>query len=118
LGLGKVLSGSINEKLNHANSRPDSFGADFFYWIGNPLSIRHPPVHFETTAQVHFIEDAGGFSIPKIDLDTAVDVQGLDEVELVRVAESAKKNCLVSKLFQGAEISFQAHLLSALRKRG
>jgi lipoyl-dependent peroxiredoxin len=45
-------------------------------------------------------------------LETSVDAAGIDESELTRIAQTAKDNCPVSKLFKGAEITLQAHLLS------
>jgi lipoyl-dependent peroxiredoxin len=45
-------------------------------------------------------------------LETHVDAPGIEEIEFSRVAQTAKENCPVSKLFQGAQISLQTHLLS------
>jgi osmotically inducible protein OsmC len=70
----------------------------------------HPPVRVETTARVHLEKTKDGFAIPRIDLTTDVDAPGLDEAEFRRQAEDAKKNCPVSKVLAGAEITLQAAL--------
>lgn len=72
----------------------------------------HPPVRIETTARVHLGKQGEGYAIPKIELETAVDVPGLDDETFQRVADSAKKNCPVSKVLAAAEITLEARLLS------
>jgi osmotically inducible protein OsmC len=72
----------------------------------------HPPSHIETVAQVHFVKGRDGFSISKIELETTVDASGIEEADFLKVANLAKDNCPVSRLFQGAEITLNAHLLS------
>jgi lipoyl-dependent peroxiredoxin len=72
----------------------------------------HPPTHIETSARVQLIKKGDEFAIPKVELETAVDAAGINESELTRIANTAKENCPVSKLFKGAEITLQAHLLS------
>jgi len=73
----------------------------------------HPPTRIETTARVHLEKNAGGFAIPKIELETEADVPGVDEDTFQRLAEEAKRNCPVSKVLSAAEITLDAKLLSA-----
>lgn len=68
------------------------------------------PKQVKTTAKVHLEKDKEGFSIRKIELETTVDVPGLDDAAFQKYAEDAKTNCPVSKLFQGASISLTAKL--------
>jgi osmotically inducible protein OsmC len=72
----------------------------------------HEPKEVRTTAKVHLEKTAGGFAIPRIELDTVADVPGIEDAAFQRAAEDAKKNCPVSKLFTGAEISLKAKLAS------
>jgi lipoyl-dependent peroxiredoxin len=72
----------------------------------------HTPTRIETTARVHFGKQGDSFSIPKIELHTAVDVPDLDDEAFQRLAQSAKNNCPVSKLLAAAEITLDARLLS------
>jgi osmotically inducible protein OsmC len=72
----------------------------------------HEPKEVRTTAKVHLEKTAGGFAIPRIELDSVADVPGIDDAAFQRAAEDAKKNCPVSKLFTGAEISLKAKLAS------
>lgn len=71
----------------------------------------HEPKEVRTTAKVHLEKAAAGFSIPRIELDTVADVPGIDDAAFQKQAEEAKKNCPVSKLFTGAEISLRAKLV-------
>jgi lipoyl-dependent peroxiredoxin len=69
----------------------------------------HAPVRIETTAQVHLEKRAEGFTIPRIELQTEVEVPDIDEETFQRLAEDAKQNCPVSKLLSGADIALSAH---------
>jgi len=69
------------------------------------------PKRVHTTAKVHLEKGAEGFSIPKIDLQTEADVPGISEEVFRQQAETAKKNCPVSKLLKGAEITLNARLV-------
>jgi osmotically inducible protein OsmC len=73
----------------------------------------HPPRRVHTVAKVHLEQSGGGFSIPRIDLETEADVPGIDEAAFRQQAESAKKNCPVSKVLAGATINLTARLVSA-----
>src|SRR5882672_2676907 len=57
----------------------------------------HPPKRVHTTAKVYLEQAGGTFSIPLIDLETEADVPGIDDTVFQQHAESAKKNCPVSK---------------------
>ncbi|HEX4147463.1 MAG TPA: OsmC family protein [Pirellulales bacterium] len=74
-------------------------------------SAGHPPKRVHTTAKVHLEKTEGGFSIPRIDLVTEAEVPGIDEAKFREQAETAKKNCPISKLLAAAEISLQAKLV-------
>lgn len=64
----------------------------------------HKPSRIDSRAKVHLEKSGEGFQIPKVELFVTGQVPGLDEAEFRRLAESAKQNCPVSKLFQGAQI--------------
>ena len=68
------------------------------------------PKRVHTTAKVHLEKGAEGFGIPRIDLVTEGDVPGIDEAKFKELAETAKKNCPVSKLLKAAEITLDARL--------
>jgi osmotically inducible protein OsmC len=69
------------------------------------------PKSVRTTAKVHLIKKEGGFVIPTIDLDTEAEVPGIDPTKFQELAESAKKNCPVSKALAGVEIKLTAKLV-------
>jgi len=70
-----------------------------------------PPKRVQTTAKVHLEKRPDGFAIPRIDLETEAQVPNIDPRAFEQQAESAKKNCPVSKLLAAAEITLQAKLL-------
>jgi lipoyl-dependent peroxiredoxin len=76
----------------------------------------HPPTRVATTAVVHLEKADDGFHIPRIELETEADVPGIDERQFHTVAEEAKRNCPISRLYQGAKISLTANLLSGQRR--
>lgn len=69
-----------------------------------------PPRSVHTTAKVHLEKSGDGFSIPRIELVTEADVPNIDEVKFREQAETAKRNCPVSKLL-AAEITLDAILV-------
>lgn len=71
----------------------------------------HPADRVHTTAKVHLEKAGEGFAIPRIDLVTEANVPGIDTGEFQRQAEEAKKNCPVSKLLAGADITLDARLV-------
>jgi osmotically inducible protein OsmC len=69
------------------------------------------PKRVHTVAKVHLEKTADGFGIPRIDLETDAEVPGISEDVFKQQAETAKKNCPVSKLLKGAEITLNAKLV-------
>jgi len=69
------------------------------------------PTRVRTTATVHLEKGADGFSISKIELDTEGQVPGIDEAKFKEHAETAKKNCPVSKALAGPQITLKAKLV-------
>ncbi|MCU1262009.1 MAG: osmC [Bryobacterales bacterium] len=65
-----------------------------------------------TKAGVHLEKSGDAWGIPKIDLETEGEVPGIDQAKFQEYAETAKKNCPVSKLYTGAEITLKATLVS------
>jgi lipoyl-dependent peroxiredoxin len=72
----------------------------------------HTPTRVHTVAKVHLEKGEGGFSIPKIDLQTVAEVPGIDDAKFQEVAKQAKEGCPISKLLAAAEISLDAKLSS------
>ena len=72
----------------------------------------HQPKEVRTTAKVHLEKGEGGFSIPRIELQSVAEVPGIDEATFQKQAEEAKKNCPVSNVLAGAQISLDAKLKS------
>ena len=69
----------------------------------------HPPTSIETTAVVHLDKVGEGFSITGIDLTTRGKVPGMSAEEFQRLAEDARKNCIVSRALS-VPIRLQASL--------
>ena len=63
-----------------------------------------------TNAVLSLEQQAGGFSIPRIELQLTATVPGIAEEEFQTLAKTAKENCPVSKVLN-AEISLDAQLL-------
>ena len=76
-------------------------------------SAGHPPKRVHTTAKVHLEKTEAGFSIPRIELVTEAEVPGIDAAKFQEQAETAKKNCPISKLLAAAQISLQAKLVKS-----
>jgi osmotically inducible protein OsmC len=72
----------------------------------------HTPRRVETTAKVHLEKAPDGFVISRIELETQADIPGIDERAFQEQAETAKKNCPVSRVLSGAQISLTARLVS------
>ncbi|WP_346797299.1 OsmC family protein [Halomonas sp. Bachu 37] len=64
----------------------------------------------DTKASVNISQSADGFDISKIHLDVKASVSGADEAAFKKAAETAKKNCPVSKVLN-AEITMDAELI-------
>ena len=69
-----------------------------------------PPKKIETKAKVELRKEEAGFRIAKIHLSTTATIPGIDNAKFLEIAETAKKNCPVSKVLSGAEISLDAKL--------
>jgi osmotically inducible protein OsmC len=67
----------------------------------------HTPTRVQTKATAYL----EGGAITKVALESEAQVPGLDEAKFQAIAEGAKQNCPVSKLFKGAEIVLTAKLL-------
>jgi osmotically inducible protein OsmC len=64
-----------------------------------------------TTARVHFEEHDGGWSIQRIDLDTEASISEMAAAAFEDQAQSAKKNCPISRALSGVDIRLRAKLL-------
>ena len=71
----------------------------------------HPPKRVSTTAKVHLEKGPEGFRIQLIELETEAEVPGIDGVKFHELAEGAKRNCPISKLYTGTEIRLNAKLI-------
>jgi osmotically inducible protein OsmC len=71
----------------------------------------HPPEDLRTTASVRLEEQDGRFSITLIELRTTARVQGIDEEQLLELAQQAKATCPVSRALGGVEITLDAALV-------
>lgn len=69
------------------------------------------PNRIHTTAKVHLGAVSEGFAITKIELETEADIPGIDAAAFQEQAETAKKNCPVSKALTGTDISLVAKLI-------
>lgn len=67
-----------------------------------------PPTHIKTSAAVHLGE---GPTITLIELHTEAQVPNISETAFLEQAETAKKNCPVSKALTGPEIRLTAKLV-------
>lgn len=65
------------------------------------------PDEISTTARVQLELKGGDLSIPKIELLCIARVKGIDDAKLQELAQNAKTNCPISKLYKGAEITLQ-----------
>jgi osmotically inducible protein OsmC len=68
------------------------------------------PERIATHAQVHFGQVEGGFAITRMDLTTEASVPCIDAAAFQEQAQTAKKNCPVSKALAGVEITLDAKL--------
>ena len=63
------------------------------------------PRSVETTARVTLAKAGDGFAISRIDLDTRVNVPGIDDAALRETADKAKETCPVSKALASVPIT-------------
>jgi osmotically inducible protein OsmC len=71
----------------------------------------HPPTRIHTRARVHLEREGEGFAITRIELETEGQVPGVDAAGFQAQAETAKKNCPVSRALAGPAISLKATLV-------
>jgi osmotically inducible protein OsmC len=69
------------------------------------------PGSVHTTANVHFDQQTGGWTIHTIDLNTEAKVPGISAADFQKRAEDAKKNCPVSRALAGVTINLTAKLI-------
>ncbi len=70
----------------------------------------HAPDSVQTTAEVHIDKLETGWTVTKIHLITKAQVPGIDEQAFQEQAESAKKNCPISRALEAVEITMEASL--------
>ncbi len=70
----------------------------------------HAPDSVQTTAEVHIDKLETGWTVTKIHLITKATVEGIDEQAFQEQAESAKKNCPISRALEAVEITMEASL--------
>ncbi len=70
-----------------------------------------PATSVRTSAKVTFEKVGDGFAITRIALDTEGNVPGIDEARFRDEAESAKRNCPVSKALAATQITLNARLV-------
>ncbi len=68
------------------------------------------PDSVQTTAAVHIDKLETGWTVTKIHLITKAQVAGIDEQAFQEQAESAKKNCPISRALEAVEITMEASL--------
>lgn len=71
----------------------------------------HPPTRVQTTAKVHLDKGESGFSITHSHLVCEAEVPGMDESAFLETAETAKKNCPVSRALGAIEVTLEAKLV-------
>lgn len=69
------------------------------------------PTRVHTTAKVNLDKVGEGFAITSIDLELEAEVPGIDEATFKQQAETAKKNCPISKALAATTINLKAVLL-------
>jgi osmotically inducible protein OsmC len=65
----------------------------------------------DTTAKAHFEERDGGSSIHRIDLDTEASISNVTAAAFEEYAQTANKNCPVSRVLSSVDIHLRAKLL-------
>jgi osmotically inducible protein OsmC len=68
------------------------------------------PSQIETRARVHIDPVDEGYAITRIELATQAQVPGLDQTDFAVFAQSAKRDCPVSKALAGVDITLTATL--------
>ena len=71
----------------------------------------HPPTSLDTNASVVLGKVDDKISITRIDLTLTGVVPGLSDADFQRLAEDAKKNCIVSRALSGVPMTLSAKLV-------
>ena len=69
-----------------------------------------PARSVKTETKVFFGKGESGFKIDRIDLSADVEIEGIDEAEFQRIAETVKQSCPVSKALSAVPITLSAKL--------
>jgi osmotically inducible protein OsmC len=69
------------------------------------------PERIHTKASVTLEKSGGGFAITRIALDTEAHIPDIDERLFQEHADSAKRNCPVSRALAGTTITLNARLI-------
>jgi osmotically inducible protein OsmC len=70
----------------------------------------HPPNSLDTTAAVTLAKVGDLFAITRIDLTLRGVVPGISEADFQRLAEDAKKNCIISRAIANVPMTLNATL--------
>jgi lipoyl-dependent peroxiredoxin len=70
----------------------------------------HPPDQLTVTADVALDKVGEGFAITSIALDVRARVAGIDPAKFQTIAETAKRECPLSKALAGTKITLSAKL--------
>jgi osmotically inducible protein OsmC len=70
----------------------------------------HPAGSLDTTATVYLEKREDGYTIPRIELETAGKVEGMGQARFEELARQAARNCTISRLLAAADISVKATL--------
>ena len=76
----------------------------------------HPPTSLDTNAVVTLAKVGESFAITRIDLTLKGVVPGLSEAEFKRLAEDAKKNCIISRAISNVPMTLEATLTSPIER--
>jgi len=122
-GSFKTSSGAIEGAYSFSSRFEDGSGTNpeeliaaahaacFSMALANELgSAGHVPTSVTTTAKVHLEKADGGFAIPKIELVTKAEVDGIDDAAFQEIATATSKACPVSKALAAIEITLDASL--------
>ncbi|HWP81721.1 MAG TPA: OsmC family protein [Bacteroidota bacterium] len=123
-GTMKMSSGAYEGKYSFASRFEEGVGTNpeeliaaahagcFSMAFSNGLAkAGFTPTRVSTTAKVHLNKVETAFKITTVELETEGVVPGIDESKFKELAETAKKNCPVSQLLTGAEITLKAKLV-------
>lgn len=73
-------------------------------------SAGHKVDSVRTTARVHLAPKDGGFTIPRIELESEARVDGINDAEFQEIAQQTKTGCPVSQALSAVEIILNARL--------